>query len=283
MVGGMTRIDEYKEWVVGVFDRSSASCDRVGPRFFTIFGRGLVEFSGMSAGSRVLDVACGRGAVLAAASERAGESGEVVGIDISGGMVDRLEKDLKRWGLANARAIEMDAEELQFPDLSFDAVLCGLALSFFPNLEAALRESFRVLKPEGYFVASTVQAIETPWEANLAEVSKSYRDELAPAPIVVTKDLDRAEEVTEELEAVGFVEVEHRVDTRQFFFRDETEWWDAQWSIFRRAFMERLDSESLQEYKHQTTRIVRDWKTGDGLPTTVSVRYSKAKKPAAPE
>ena len=48
--GGMTRIDEYKEWVAGVFDRSSASYDRVGPRFFTYSGRGLVEFSGMSAG-----------------------------------------------------------------------------------------------------------------------------------------------------------------------------------------------------------------------------------------
>jgi ubiquinone/menaquinone biosynthesis C-methylase UbiE len=282
-VGRVTKSDEYKEWVAGVFDRSSASYDRVGPRFFTYFGRGLVEFSGMAEGSRVLDVACGRGAVLAAASERAGESGDVVGIDISRGMVDRLEKDLKRWGLANATAIEMDAEELQFPDLSFDTVLCGLALFFFPNLETALKESFRVLKPEGYLVTSTVRSIETPWEASLAEVSKSYRKKLTPAPFVATKDLDREKEVTEELEAVGFVEIEHRVDTRQFFFRDEMEWWDAQWSIFRRAFMERLDSKSLQEYKRQANRIVREWESSDGIPTTVSVRYSKAKKPAAPK
>jgi ubiquinone/menaquinone biosynthesis C-methylase UbiE len=278
----MTRIDEYKEWVAGVFDRSSASYDRVGPRFFAYFGRGLVEFSGMSAGSRVLDVACGRGAVLAAASERAGESGEVVGIDISGGMVDRLEKDLKRWGLANAAAIEMDAEELRFPELSFEPVLCGLALSFFPNLEAALRECFRVLQPEGYLVASTVEAIEVPWEERLAEVFVCYRDQLAPAPVVGTKDLEREEEVTEELVAVGFVEIEHGVDTRQFFFQDEMEWWDAQWSIFRRAFMERLDSESLQEYKRRATGIVGEWATDDGVPTTATVRYSKAKKPAAP-
>jgi SAM-dependent methyltransferase len=160
--------------------------------------------------------------------------------------------------------------------------LCGLALFFIPNLEAALKECFRVLKPEGYLVASTIRAIETPWEASLAEVSRSYREQLAPAAIVGTKDLEREEEVTEELEAVGFVEIEHRVDTHQFFFRDEMEWWDAQWSIFHRGFLERLDPDSLQEYKRQATGIVAEWKTGDGIPTTVSVRYSKARKPAKP-
>ena len=278
-MGEMTRSDEYKDWVAGVFDRASASYDHVGPRFFTYFGKRLVEVSEIEVGSRILDVACGRGAVLIPASEKTGYSGEVIGIDISSGMVTRLDSDLKRLGITNSTVIVMDVENLRFHDLSFDYVICGLALFFFPNLDIALNECFRVLKPEGYLVTSTIERIETPWRESLLEVTKPYQEKLASAPTIDTKDLDGEEEVVEELEAVGFVEIEHNIDTHKFYFRDEMEWWEAQWSIFRRAFMERLDPDSLKEYKREAINIVREWKTYKGIPTTISVRYSRAKKP----
>ncbi|NOQ96384.1 MAG: methyltransferase domain-containing protein [Desulfobacterales bacterium] len=275
----MAKSNEYKEWVTGVFDRSSDSYDHVGPRFFTYFGRGLVEFSEIRAGARLLDIACGRGAVLIPASEKIGKSGEVIGIDISSGMVTRLENDLKHLEISNATVIRMDAEDLQFQSLSFDYVLCGLALFFFPDLNVALNEFFRVLKPGAHLVVSTLEGAETPWRDSLLEVRKSYRERLASAPIMDTKDLDREEEVVEELEAVGFVEIEHMIDSYQFSFRDETEWWEAQWSIFHRAFMERLDSDSLKEYKREVTNIVRECKNDKGIQINYSVRYSRAKKP----
>lgn len=275
----MTKSNEYKEWVAGVFDRTSASYDQIGPRFFTYFGRGLVEFSEIRAGSRILDVACGRGAVLIPASEKTGESGEVIGIDISSGMATRLENDLKQWGISNVTVIVMDAEDLQFNRLSFDYVLCGLALFCFPDRNVALDEIFRVLRPGAYLVVSTFAGVETPWRDSLLEVRKSYRERLASAPTMDGKYLDREEDVVEELEAVGFVEIEHKIDTYQFYFRDETEWWGAQWSVFHRGFMERLDSDSLKEYKRDVTNIVRECKTDKGIQTTFSVRYSMAKKP----
>lgn len=77
-------------------------------------------------------------------------------------MVAKLENDLKRWGISNATVIVMDAEDLQFHDLSFDYVLCGLALFFLPNLEVALKECFRVLKPEGQLVVSTLKGGKRP-------------------------------------------------------------------------------------------------------------------------
>jgi ubiquinone/menaquinone biosynthesis C-methylase UbiE len=134
----MTESNQYKEWVAGIFDRSSATYDRVGPRFFTHFGKGLVEYSDIRPGTRVLDVACGKGAVLIPASAKTGESGEVIGIDISSGMVSRLENELKHLGITNASATVMDAEDLQFRHDSFDHILCGMALFFFPNLDQAL-------------------------------------------------------------------------------------------------------------------------------------------------
>jgi len=280
VMGENSKSNEYKEWVAGVFDRASASYDNVGPRLFTYFGRGLVEFSEIKAGYQVLDVACGRGAVLIPASEKTGERGEVIGIDISNSMVSKLESDLKLLGIFNSTVILMDAEDLRFEDQLFDYVLCGLALFFFPNPDVSLRECMRVLKPGGYFICSTIEGSDAPWRDGLVEVRKSYEEKLATAPIVETKYFDREEEVVEELEAVGFVEIEHKIDNHQFYFLDEMEWWETQWSIFHRGFLERLDSNSLVDYKLEVINIVRDWKSEKGIPTTYSVRYSRAKKPS---
>ena len=53
-----------KEWLAGVFDRAAPSYDRIGDAYHDHFGARLAEAAGIHPGARVLDVACGRGAVL---------------------------------------------------------------------------------------------------------------------------------------------------------------------------------------------------------------------------
>ena len=61
-----------KEWLAGVFDRAAPSYDRIGDAYHDHFGARLAETAGIHPGARVLDVACGRGAVLLPAAARAG-------------------------------------------------------------------------------------------------------------------------------------------------------------------------------------------------------------------
>jgi ubiquinone/menaquinone biosynthesis C-methylase UbiE len=71
-------------------------------------------------------------------------------------MVQEINKDLVR--KKNSSKIEvrlMDAENLQFPDETFDYVLCGFAIFFFPQLHKAMAEFRRVLKPAGQICVST--------------------------------------------------------------------------------------------------------------------------------
>jgi len=276
----MTNLSDHKEWVAGVFDRASDSYDLTGPKIFTHFGKGLVAYSEIQSGSKILDAACGSGAVLIPASDAVGKNGSVIGIDISKGMVRRLGKDLEQRGISNAKTRVMDAEDLKFQDVTFDTVLCGFALFFFPDLTCALEEFYRVLKPQGCLAVSTIERIKTPWEDSLLEIRKLYQDRLVPVPAMKTRDLNEEKEVAEVLEAVGFVQVEHQTDSEQFYFRDEVEWWETQWSIFHRAFMERLDPDSLREYKRELLDIVRKFRSSKGIPSSILARYSKAKKPA---
>jgi ubiquinone/menaquinone biosynthesis C-methylase UbiE len=93
---------------------------------------------------RVLDVACGAGTNF----EYLPESVDLVGIDISPEMLANAEKRLAEQSLGGTLR-EMDAQDLDFPADSFDAVISALSTCTFPDPIAALREMNRVCKPEG--------------------------------------------------------------------------------------------------------------------------------------
>ena len=77
-----------------------------------------------------------------------GATGSVVGIDLSEGMVQATNVEIAERKAGKVSAQVMDAEQLAFPDTTFDAVTCGFAL-FFMSEGAALAEFRRVLRPRG--------------------------------------------------------------------------------------------------------------------------------------
>ena len=114
------------------------------PAFFAQWAPMLCEAAGLSPGARVLDVACGTGIVARTASPLVAPSGQVIGLDANEAMLT----------VARRVAPELEfqrgeAAALPFPDRSFDAVLCQMALMFFADRRAAVTEMSRVLRPGG--------------------------------------------------------------------------------------------------------------------------------------
>ncbi|MGH9738896.1 MAG: class I SAM-dependent methyltransferase [Candidatus Acidiferrales bacterium] len=96
----------------------------------------------------VLDVASGTGTSGLFLAGRFGC--EVVGVDYSGQNMERANELAANRGLASRVHFEMgDAERLQFPDASFDAVVCECAFCTFPDKATAAREFARILRPGG--------------------------------------------------------------------------------------------------------------------------------------
>src|SRR5688572_12947499 len=133
----------------------SEGYDSSGSPLFAHFGSLLVDWVGLNAGDRVLDVGAGTGATLVPAARQVGDTGRVVGVDLAPGMVARLARTISVAGITNAEALVADAEELPFPDESFDAVLCAFTLFFFADTNRALGELRRVLLPGGALAIST--------------------------------------------------------------------------------------------------------------------------------
>ncbi len=116
---------------------------------------------------RVLDMGCGRGAVLTAVARRL-TTGRVTGVDIwstrdqSGNARDVTERNASLEGVADRVAIETgDMRALPFPDASFDLVVSSLAIHNIrrtADRRQAVAEGFRVLEPGGRIVVADIRA-----------------------------------------------------------------------------------------------------------------------------
>jgi SAM-dependent methyltransferase len=125
------------------------------PALFAQWGSVVAAEAGVGKGDRVLDVACGTGALTLAAAEIAGPSGSVVGLDVNPEMlaVARRKPVQVEW-------LEGAAEALPLPDNSFDAVVSQFGFMFFDDKPQALREMVRVLKPGGRLAVAVCDAVE---------------------------------------------------------------------------------------------------------------------------
>lgn len=93
----------------------------------------------------ILDVACGAGENFRY-YQRPGN--QYTGIDLSAFMVEQARKRAQELGMTVDLRV-MDAQQLQFPDNSFDTVVSALSTCTFPDTVAALLEMRRVCKPNG--------------------------------------------------------------------------------------------------------------------------------------
>lgn len=96
------------------------------------------------ASGRVLDIACG----TATNALYVPDGTEYVGIDISGDMLEQAETTVD-WLTREENLQEMNAQDLDFEDDSFDTVISSLSTCTFPDPVAALSEMGRVCKPDG--------------------------------------------------------------------------------------------------------------------------------------
>jgi SAM-dependent methyltransferase len=130
------------------------------PRLFDPWAEVLLDEVGVTAGSRVLDVACGPGTVARLAAVRVGPSGQVTACDLSPAMLAVAEAKAPLVGAATITYRQCPADGLDVPDEAFDVALCQQGLQFFPDRVAALTEMRRALQPGGRAGVSVWCAIE---------------------------------------------------------------------------------------------------------------------------
>nr|BAL58480.1 methyltransferase type 11 [Candidatus Acetothermum autotrophicum] len=133
----------------------------------------IVQLAEIRPKDRVLDVACGTGLVSFALAPHARE---VVGIDISPGMLAKAREIRHRRAVRHVHFTLGKAEHLPFQDGEFDAVVCRLAIHHFAQPEREIGEMARVLKAGGRLVISDTVSSEDAREARLHNALERLRD-----------------------------------------------------------------------------------------------------------
>lgn len=115
----------------------------------------LVELAEIKPGDRVLDIATGIGEPAVTAARRVRPKGKVIATDISPQMIAIAKSRAESLGLDSVMEFrEIDAEKLDFPKSTFNAVLSRWGLMFLPNLPMALTAIRQLLIPDGRFGAA---------------------------------------------------------------------------------------------------------------------------------
>lgn len=140
-------LNDYKQQVADLYSRRSDNYDDGAwhPRI----AHRLVEYAHLNHGQQVLDIATGTGIVAIKAAQIVGIKGQVIGIDISTGMIEQAKQKVETLGLGNVEFQLADAEALNFPENSFDCIFCSSALIWMSDLSGALQHWYQLLKPGG--------------------------------------------------------------------------------------------------------------------------------------
>jgi ubiquinone/menaquinone biosynthesis C-methylase UbiE len=142
----------------------------------------VLDLLNLRLGAQVLDVGCGAGDDAREISGLVGATGRVIGIDSSEVMVT----EARRREPASIEPLEFrtgDVRKLDFPDSSFDAVRTDRVLIFVPEVERALSEMFRVLRPGGRLVASELDAEAYFADSPMVEFSREVFAVLAQSGV----------------------------------------------------------------------------------------------------
>ncbi|NWF67854.1 MAG: arsenite methyltransferase [Chloroflexi bacterium] len=158
-----------------------------------------VTIAQLRPGETVLDLGSGGGIDCFLAARQVGDSGYVIGVDMTPDMLAKANANKVRMGVHNVEFRKGQIEALPVTDRSVDVIMSNCVINLSPDKPAVFREAYRVLKPGGRISVSDI--------VTEGEFSPELRADAAQWAECVTGAIDAAE-YTDMMRAAGFVEIE---------------------------------------------------------------------------
>jgi arsenite methyltransferase len=158
-----------------------------------------VSIASLKRGETVLDLGSGGGIDCFLAGQRVGDTGHVIGVDMTPAMLEKANASKAKMGVKNVEFRQGNIEALPVEDNSIDVVMSNCVINLSPDKPSVFREVIRVLKPGGRVSISDI--------VTEGEFTPELRADAAKWAECVTGAIDSHEYVGL-MEAAGFVDVQ---------------------------------------------------------------------------
>ncbi|MEE3715411.1 class I SAM-dependent methyltransferase [Tumidithrix elongata RA019] len=240
-----------------VFNAASDYFDAPALSFWNRFGQKTIDRLSLRSGDRVLDVCCGTGASAIPAAVCVGSTGQVLAIDIAESLLELGRQKSRQQKLENIEFRHGDFENLGLPSESFDAIVCVFGIFFVPDMVAAVRELWRMLRPGGKLAI-------TSWGEKVFEPANQFfwSEIETERPDLYKKftPWDRISEPTSLkalLEESGATEVEVFAEMGKHELTDPEDWWTMVLGGGLRGTIDRLDPAVRESVRQANLQFLR--------------------------
>lgn len=233
--------------------------DPVTMEFLQPMKEAIINYLQPKDGQKILDIAAGTGEP--ALSIAAGIKNGVVTItDISEEMLEIAREKATAKGITNIETKICDAADLPFKDGSFDAVSCRFGFMFFPDMQLAANEIYRVLKPDGRFATTVWNVPEKNFWVTAIMGTIMRLMEIPPPPPEVPGMFRccKPGRMRDLLEKAGFRNIEEREILSTLQTKSAEEYWEMMTEIGSSvvAALSQADDTMQSNIKKEVFRLI---------------------------
>ncbi|MGF1569762.1 MAG: class I SAM-dependent methyltransferase [Nodosilinea sp.] len=261
--------------IATVFNAASDHFDAPALSFWHRFGQSTVDRLSLRPGDRVLDVCCGTGASAIPAATAVGSSGQVLGIDVAESLLQLARHKARQQELKNVEFRWGDFENLGLADESFDAIVCVFGIFFVPDMLAATRELWRMVRPGGKLAI-------TSWGKQVFEPANQvfWQAVGAERPDLVKKftpweKIDHPAALKALLEAGGVTQVKVFVEAGTHALASPEDWWTIALGGGFRGTIDQLDPAARERVRQENLNFLQ---ANDVHALNVEVLYAIGEK-----
>ena len=226
--------------------------------FWERYGRRTAGRLDLKRGWHVLDVGCGTGASALPAAEAVGPGGRVLGVDLAGKLLERAQAKAAQRHLQHAEFRLADMTDLGLPDQHFDAIISVFSLFFVPDMQALVRELWRMVKPGGTLAITTwghsfFEPVYGVWRAAVRAERPDLDTAFHPWDRITAPD-----QLRQLLQSGGVPDARVVDESGSQFLHSPQDWWTIVLGSGLRGTVDAMEAATATRIREQTIGWVRD-------------------------